>query len=164
MKKSRYYYPSGKKILPFTEAVNIIVHELQLDVPSFQKQGRQLALARALTNQCHDVPPDTIDLEECIRFLLHEMDQDHADGDDAFHPEMAPHYPWLRAVFEMVDADHDGIISRSEWMSAVGRINARLPKGSNPIKPEVTWNLLDYNGDGQVSADEWDELAKALCR
>jgi hypothetical protein len=145
--------------IPFEEVVDVIIQTLKLDESGLKKPGAQLALARALTIQCQDVAPETVDLLGCIDALTEEGE------DEEFIPdEMIPFYPWLRAVFELVDVNHDGVLSRSEWLAAVAKINSSLPEGTKPISAEDTWELLDFNGDGQVSSSEWDALGKALCR
>jgi hypothetical protein len=64
----------------------------------------------------------------------------------------------------MVDANHDGVLSRTEWTDAVAMVNSRLPEDAEPIDADESWALLDMDGDGFVSASEWDSLGKALCR
>lgn len=145
--------------IPFEDVVDVLVQTLKLDDSGLKKPSAKMALARALSIQCYDhTPPDTVDLLGCIDALA------EAGDDDDFVPELVPYYPWLRAVFELVDVNHDGVLSRSEWMAAVATINAKLPPGSKPVDAEATWELLDFDGDGTVSSSEWDELGKALCR
>ena len=145
--------------LPFREVGDIILRTLMLDEAGLDKSGARLALAKALSIQCHDGNlPETVDLAQCINALVPE------EEDAGSVQEMAPYYPWLRAVFEMVDLDADGLLSREEWLDAVAKINLKLPPDTNPINAEGTWELLDLNGNGRVSSSEWDELGKALCR
>lgn len=144
--------------IPFDKVVDLLIRTLKLDESGLKKPSAKMALARALSIQCHDAPPETIDLLGCIDSLT------EGDDDEDFVPEMVPYYPWLRAVFELVDLNHDGVLSRSEWLAAVASINSKLPEGAKPINAADTWELLDFNGDGHVSSSEWDELGKALCR
>ncbi|CAB9508877.1 phosphatase with EF-hands 1 [Seminavis robusta] len=147
---------SGNK-LPFLKVVDILIRTLRLDESGLKKPGSLLAIAKALSVECHgqDRPPQTLRLDECVNPFMVENDDAKA---------AAPYYPWLRAVFELVDSNHDGYLSRSEWMDAVKLINSKLPQGSKPINAKATWDLLDWNGDGYVSTREWDQLGKALCR
>ncbi len=129
----------------------------------FKKAGARLALAKAMFYQCDDVLSlQSVDVQDCIKAIT--AMEDEADDDDMFSDLMLPHYPWLRAVFDMVDANHDGILSRKEWNNAVNMINSKLPDDTDPIDAEETWHLLDMDGDGYVTASEWELLGKALCR
>ena len=148
-------HPNG---IPFDDVADVLIQTLQLDEPGLNKPGARIALARAMSIQCHGAPPQTIDALRCIDTLTSEV------VDDDFIPEMAPHYPWLRAVFEVIDVDHDGVLSRSDWTEAVNAINARMPMGTNPMNAEDTWRVLDVNGEGHVTSSEWNHLAKILCR
>ena len=170
-------------VIPFDEALGVLQQTLQLEADVFKGKSTKIAIARALTNAVeHEVPPDTIELEECIYQLMEEIEQEYNDNEgsgdseeDGFHPDMAPHYPWLRAVFELVDVNHDGVIEKAEWQAAVDKINEKesvlpnlLPNQARrkPIllDADETWKLLDLDGDGKVKASDWDQLAKVLCR
>lgn len=149
----------GSENLPFDVVVDVLIQTLRLDESGLKKPGALLAIARALLtqpSQDDDAIPQTIGLSECIYALV---------GDENYNDvgEMMPYYPWLRAVFEMVDANHDGTLSKAEWLNAVTKINSKLPKGTKPINGEATWELLDLNGDGHVSSSEWDQLGKIFC-
>jgi Calcineurin-like phosphoesterase/EF hand len=142
--------------LPFDAVVDVLIRTFRLDMSGLKKPGAMLAFAKALAfASCEDeAPPATIRFEDCINVLLVE------DGVD----EMTPYVPWLRAVFEMVDMNHDGVLDRSEWLDAVRTINSSLPQGTKPVNAEATWALLDVNGDGHVSSSQWDQLGKAFSR
>ena len=149
----------NSKTLPFEEVGNIIIRTLTLNEPGLSNSNARLALARALSIQLDDdKPPETVDLDQCIGTLLPES------LDIGSFQEMASFYPWLRAVFEVVDVNHDMVIAKDEWLAAVDAINSKLPKGADPINAEATWKILDRNGDNFVSSSEWDELGVSLCQ
>lgn len=156
------------KSLPLDTAIDILIDELHLETKEkgVRKAGARLALARALldhTDQHTEMLPDEVDLRLCIESISIKDKELDEEGQNV-PLEMLPFYPWLRAVFEVVDVDHDGVLSRTEWFDAVSAINERLPEGSERIHAEDAWRLLDVDGDGEVSATEWDRLGKVLCR
>jgi Ca2+-binding EF-hand superfamily protein len=150
--------------LPLDEVIDTLVNQLNISHGSlFKKAGARLALAKAMFHQCDDVLSlQSIDVQDCIKAIAAMEDDD--DDNDMFPDLMLPHYPWLRAVFDMVDSNHDGVLSQKEWNNAVNMINAKLPDDTEPIDAEETWHLLDMDGDGSVTASEWELLGKALCR
>jgi serine/threonine-protein phosphatase with EF-hand domain len=139
--------------MPFDQAIDVLVHVLNLQGEGLSQPGPRLALAKALSHECSDVPPATINLIDAIDEL--------GESDDY---RCSIHRSWLQAVFALVDVNHDGVVSKAEWVAAVETINAHLPNGSEAFNAQNTWNLLDLNGDGHVSASEWGVLAMALCR
>jgi len=150
------------KQVPFQEVADTIMEVCKLHESGIDKPGARLALAEALSLSCRDnQAPDTITLDKCLGNLL----QEEEDEDDIeFLLETTPFLPWLRDVFEMVDADHDGVLSRSEWLKAVDKLNSDLREDQKHIDAEKTWKLLDRDGDGEVGLKEWDELGKVLSR
>ena len=149
----------NSKTLPFEEAANTIIRTLTLNEPGLNNSSARMALARALSIQSNNNnPPETVDLAQCIATLVPE------GLDIGSFQEMASFYPWLRAVFELVDVNHDMVITKDEWLAAVDTINSKLPKGADPINAEATWKILDRNGDNFVSFSEWNELGISLCQ
>jgi Calcineurin-like phosphoesterase/EF hand len=142
--------------LPFDAVVDVLIRIFRLDMSGLKKPGAMLAFGKALSfANCHDdSPPETISFDDCINVLFVEDDVD----------EMAPYVPWLRAVFEMVDINHDGVLDRAEWLDAVRILNSSLPRGTKPVNAEATWALLDVNGDGHVSSSQWNQLGKVFSR
>jgi serine/threonine-protein phosphatase with EF-hand domain len=139
--------------MPFDQAIDVLVRVLNLQGEGLSQPGPRLALAKALSHDCSEVPPATIHLLEALDEL--------GENDDY---SCSVHRSWLKAVFTLVDANHDGVVSKAEWMAAVETINANLPSGSEAINAQDTWSFLDSNGDGSVSAAEWGALAMSLCR
>ena len=121
----------------------------QLDSEDFSGEAPRLALAKALSiDQSCSTLPKTID-------LLHDLDACLAeqDGDN-----YSIHLNWLHAIFSLVDANHDGEVSRAEWDQAVTTINANLPEGGTLIDAEQSWALLDINQKGYITTGEWDSV------
>ena len=56
-----------------------------------------------------------------------------------------------------MDANHDGVVSREEWTAAVAKINETLPTNA-AVDANETWEILDTDRDGYVSATEWDSV------
>jgi hypothetical protein len=135
--------------LPFHDAVDVLVDVLHLDNEDFAERAPRLALARTLCSdsQCSSIP-ETID-------LLHDLDQCLAEQDGDSY---SIHLNWLHAIFSLVDADHDGIVSKVEWEKAVATINANVPTGGTLIDASQSWELLDFNHNGYITAAEWDSL------
>ena len=60
--------------------------------------------------------------------------------------------PAASAIFDLLDVDRDGTVTRDEFDEAVVEIN-RLP-GARRVDVESTWALLDCDGDGHLERDE----------
>ena len=68
----------------------------------------------------------------------------------------------LRALFDSLDADHDGNVSSSEWGRSLGRnFNAMSKAFGGATKAEVgkKFKTIEANGDGLLS---WDEVVAAV--
>ena len=137
------------KDLPFHDAVDVLIDVLHLEGEDLSGQAPRLALAKALSNDGSlSSLPETID-------LLHDLDECLAEQDGDSY---SIHLNWLHAIFSLVDADHDGLLTKTEWEKAVATINANLPEGGTSIDAKQTWELLDFNHNGYITAAEWDSV------
>lgn len=60
------------------------------------------------------------------------------------------------AMFDRMDADKDGMISRAEWDAARAAMAERRGKQGG----RGGWASLDSDGDGQLSAAEWQAAGR----
>ena len=97
--------------------------------------------------------PANVNLEE-----FSSMIKDYGDS-----RTMTAHqsYPWLHSVFYFIDENHDGYINRSEWLKMVDMISSKFPT-LQTVEAEQMWELIDADGDGQLSVFEWKRLNDVL--
>jgi len=141
----------GVQELPFHDAIDVLIDVLQLEGEGLCQRGPRLALAKALSKQCHTPTdfPETLD-------LVHALDECLVEHDKSTYKN---HLKWLHSIFSLVDANDDGVVSKSEWDVAVAKINARVPDGGlGAINADETWAILDLDHDGFVTVDEWDTV------
>ena len=152
----RAFEEAGKDI-PFRQSMKILIRTLNLEGEGLSQPAPMLALAEALTGE--NISLDTsLDI---LRLLDKWQDQQEEGDYDNVPPIVAD---WLESVFDTVDSNHNDEIDKTEWYSAVDKINANMPMGTQRIDAEVTWQLLDRNGDGFISPSEWSRLAAMTCR
>ena len=63
-------------------------------------------------------------------------------------------------VFDALDRNHDGVISRTEWGAAMkkGGLASSKPMQKTALPPllgDPVFNALDRNNDGLISRTEW---------
>jgi Ca2+-binding EF-hand superfamily protein len=68
--------------------------------------------------------------------------------------EMPPQFP--AQAFDRVDTNHDGFIDEEEWNAMRSRFGGGM--GGGPRTGENLAKLLDANGDGKVSRDEFAKI------
>lgn len=141
--------------IPFEQSMNILVQGLNLEGEGLSQQGPMLALVKALTKE--DALPETLDILGVLDAWYDEEDEE----DESTQPFASG---WLKAVFAMVDTNHNHEIDKEEWIAAVESINSKLPEGDQSIDAEATWKMLDRNDDGRISASEWSTLTTITCR
>ena len=136
--------------LPFHDAVDVLTEVLNLDGEGLCQPGPRLALAKALSKKSSPIIPETIDLIRALDECVAEQDKD----------SYSIHLNWLHAIFTLVDADHDGVVSKAEWDEAVATINAGLSDKScdSHVDADETWAILDLDNDGFVNSAEWDSV------
>lgn len=150
-------HSSERRTVPFDKVIDVLIETLQLDNEAgLNKIGAKKVLAKALQIEWHDtkLPPINVDLKE----ISNALTTNQADNTAAstYHS-----CPWLYSVFEIIDLNHDGFISQTEWLQAIATINSKL-EGSQTIDAKHTWDLLDSNGDGRISVSEWEKLGQAI--
>jgi hypothetical protein len=148
-------HSSERRTVPFDKVIDVLIETLQLDNEAgLKKIGAKKVLAKALQIEWHDaqITPINVDLEEISNALTTNQADDTATS--PFHS-----CPWLYSVFEIIDLNHDGFISQTEWLRAIATINSELD-GSHKIDAEHAWDLLDSNGDGRISISEWEKLGQ----
>lgn len=70
-------------------------------------------------------------------------------GDDAARSRDAR----AAAMFDRMDADRDGMVSRAEWDAARAKMAAERGKGGG-------WGRIDTDGDGRITAAEWQAAGR----
>lgn len=79
-------------------------------------------------------------------------------GDDAPAPGPKGKGAKLEALFEKLDANHDGKLSREEFAKLAELRGGKLK--DHPDRVEKLFNRLDANGDRFLSLDEFRKLAE----
>jgi EF hand domain-containing protein len=77
-------------------------------------------------------------------------------GDDARFPEFVENtaIPFSMAVFDAADKDDDGKIDRAEMMAA------QIRGGMSEVETKQAFGILDTDGDGYVTHDEYVRAAR----
>lgn len=143
--------------IPFEESMKILIRGMNLQGEGLSQPAPMLALAKALTEQESDELPETLDILGVLDAWYDEEDEDEI----AIRPVASG---WLKAIFAMVDTNHDHEIDQDEWKTAVESINSNLPEGTPKINAHSTWRILDQNGKGRISAKDWNTLTRITCR
>ncbi|VEU37325.1 unnamed protein product [Pseudo-nitzschia multistriata] len=149
--------------IPFETVVDIVIETLNLgnEGNHLKQIGAKTTLAKAMGIQCPDteLPPEHVDVDRCFEVLLANP------TDRATRPQRSlrsyDSYPWLFSVFELLDTNQDGFLSRSEWDECVRTINSKLPEGLG-IAADRTWEVLDTEGYGKITMAEWERLGHAI--
>jgi len=148
-------HPEKSGTVSSDRVVDILIETLNLDNEKNLKScAVQAVLARALAIECKDSRmPANVNLEE-----FSSMIKDYGDS-----RTMTAHqsYPWLHSVFYFIDENHDGYINRSEWLKMVDMISSKFPT-LQTVEAEQMWELIDADGDGQLSVFEWKRLNDVL--
>ena len=93
------------------------------------------------------------ELEACINEDLINDGFDYMNASDIGAPE----------AFDMMDMDSDGMLNESEF----NFLNALLSNSydddddDDDMDPEMMFNMLDGNGDGEVTASEWSDFSNS---
>ena len=61
----------------------------------------------------------------------------------------------LLTVFQHLDTDHSGTVSREEFLTGVEMLNARLPPKRQLRDGENVFSLLDLDGNGELELEEF---------
>ena len=73
-----------------------------------------------------------------------------------------------RKYFEKFDKDDDGFISKAEFKKKIKSVMNKLGKDINNDEVKNAFKIVDTNGDGELSLDEFEampnlQLPKCLC-
>ena len=146
--------------LPFDDTIDALFGVLNLRGERLLQEGPRRALAVALQpDLAPDELPTGIDILQTLDSFARE---DRRDEDCVDFTEDSS--SWLQAVFALIDVSHEGWISLDEWRAAVDKVNNNLPPGATMIDADETFDVLDQNGDGRLSPNEWQAIGQVICR
>ena len=62
---------------------------------------------------------------------------------------------YLQKIFSKFDTDHSGKVNLKEWINATAFLNKFLPSPLSEDKVMNLFEILDKNGDKEISIEEW---------
>ena len=117
-------------------------------------QKRKLTHVFGLFDNDHSAHVDKSDLDRVVENLAGAID---AKAGSAGHRILEARYGDLWKVLEGIDADRDGRVTLDEWLRAMEAITGSEHKYDQVFGQMVdqVFDLLDHDGDSQVTSDEF---------
>jgi Ca2+-binding EF-hand superfamily protein len=70
----------------------------------------------------------------------------------------AQYYSHFNEIAKIIDVDHDGMISKEEWLEKLDTLPSSLTT-ENTALVDALFDLFDQDGDGKISLGEFDKVA-----